>query len=260
MAEKPRFTKYPSLVDRVVVISGGATGIGASLVLEFARQGAKVIFMDIQVEAAEDLIKSLEAEKVTNLPLFFRCDVTNVDDDLKPTATKILETYPKIHGLINNAASDKRQSTLGITTSDWDQGIAVNLRHQFFLTQALMPGLLASGTSSVINMGSINWVIPGIGLVPYSASKSAVVGLTKTLAHEFGPQGVRVNSIMPGGIWTERQEKEIWGPGTKEWILGKQALKFLLKGEDVARMALWLIADDSSAVTNQSIVVDAGFI
>lgn len=261
---KVNYASYPSLRGRNVVISGGATGIGASMVEAFALQGSQVIFLDILDDAANELISKMADLGVENCPVYYHCDVTDVEGALKPTATEILERFELIHGLVNNAACDERMKTMDVTPEAWDQGVAVNLRHVFFLTQALLPGLIVAGTSSttssVINMGSISWAIPGVGLVPYIASKSAIVGLTKTLAHEFGPQGVRVNSIMPGAIATERQKREIITPEYEAQIIERQALKRLLQPDEVARLALWLIADDSSAVTNQSIVIDGGWI
>lgn len=260
MATQDQDAIYPSLKDAVVVISGGATGIGAAFTEAFARQGSHVIFLDIQDSAANDLISLLEASNVPHRPIYHRCDVTDVDGALKPVAAKILEKFPQIHGLVNNAAHDLRLPTREITTKQWDDGLAVNLRHQFFLTQALLPGLIEARSSSVINMGSITWSIPGTGLVPYTASKSATVGLTKTLAHEFGKDGLRVNSIMPGAIATERQAREHHSPEYLEHVFDRQALPRVLQPNEIARLALFLISKDSSAITNQSIVADAGWI
>ena len=260
MAETKRFATYPSLRDRVVVISGGATGIGGSMTEEFALQHSKVIILDIQENAAKALTERLSKRGVTHEPIFHYCDVTDIDGHLIPVATKILKDYPRVDAVINNAANDVRQKTLDLTTEDWDKGIAINLRHTFFLTQALIPGLVTAGSSSVILMGSITWNLPGEGMIPYVASKSAMVGLTKRLAHEFGRQGVRVNSIMPGAIATERQKRDIITPEYEAQILEKQALKRILEPDDVARLALWLAADDGSGVTSQSLVVDGGWI
>ncbi|KAH7329581.1 short-chain dehydrogenase/reductase SDR [Stachybotrys elegans] len=255
------FATYPSLIDRIVVISGGATGIGASFVEHFALQGSQVIFLDILDEAADTLISTLAGLGVKHVPIFHHCDLTDIDGQLRPTAATILAAYPRVSVVINNAARDERRPTLDITADEWDHDMSTNLRHVFFLTQALMPGLLAAGgAASVINMGSIAWSIPSTGLVPYVASKSAIVGLTKTLAKEFGPRGVRVNSIMPGAIATERQQREILTPEYEAHVRERQSLAGMMKPEQVARMALWLAADDSSGVTQQSFVVDAGWI
>lgn len=238
-------------------------GIGASMVEHFAIQGSQVIFLDILGDTAADLIQRVASLKVAHRPIFHQCDLTDIDGALKPVAAKILVKYPKVDALINNAAGtakDERKPTMDITPDRWDTSLNVNLRHQFFLTQALMPGLLAAGAASIINMGSISWAVPLTGSLTYVTSKAAVVGLTRTLAHEFGPKGVRVNSIMPGSIATEREKRDVHTPEYTALVLGRQAIKRLLQPEDIARTALWLVADDSEGVTNQSIVVDGGWI
>lgn len=230
------------------------------MVEAFALQGAQVIMLDIQPTAASDLTQKLVDLKAIHPPVYHHCDVTDIEGAVKPVAAKILAQFPRIDVLINNAANDIRRPVLEITQEQWDSSIAVNLRHVFFLTQSLIPGLIAAGSSSVINMGSISWAIPATSLVPYVASKAAIVGLTKTLAHEFGSQGIRVNSIMPGAIATERQKRDVITPEFEALVLSRQALKRILQPDEIARTALWLAADDSSGVTNQSIVVDAGWI
>lgn len=260
MVKSTQCASYPSLKDRVVVISGGATGIGSSMVDAFASQGSQVIILDIQAEAASDLIQNIKPIP-THEPIYYQCDVTDIDGSVKPVASKILSRFPHIHILINNAASDTRRPTEEITPAQWDKDIAVNLRHTFFLTQSLLPGLIAVGSSaSIINMGSINWAIPSTGLLPYATCKSAMLGMTRTLAHEYGPKGIRVNSIMPGAIATDRQKAEVITLEYEKEIINRQALKRILEPSEVATMALWLAADDSSAVTNQSIVVDGGWV
>lgn len=261
MAEsQKRFATYPSLLGRVVVISGGATGIGASLSEEFALQGSQVIILDILDDEGTKLIHSLATRGAKHPPSYYHCDVTDVDGAIRPVTAAILGKHAKVDAVINNAAQDKRFKTMDITAEQWDQGLNVNLRHQFFLTQALMPGLIAAGSSSVINMSSISWTLPATGLVPYCASKAGIIGLTKTLAKEFGEQGVRVNSILPGAIATERQKREVHSEGYYDEVLQNQALKRLMQPADVSRLALWLVADDSGGVTNQSIVVDGGWL
>ncbi|KAH6605670.1 short-chain dehydrogenase reductase sdr [Trichoderma cornu-damae] len=261
MAEdQAKFAKYPSLVDRTVVVTGGAQGIAAQMVEQFSLQGSQVIFLDVEDELAAALVRRVSDLGVKHKPTYHHCDVINIDEELRPTAAKILAEHPKIHGLVNSAARAMVKPTLEVTTELWDESVAVNLRHQFFLTQALLPGLLlASGSASVINMGSISWAVPATGLVPYTTSKAAVVGLTRTLAHEFGPQGIRVNSIMPGSIATERERAVVLTPEYKAKVLRSQAVKRLIEPVEVARMAMWLIADDSAAVTNQSMRIDGGW-
>lgn len=264
------FAIYPSLTDRVVVVTGGATGIGASMVEAFALQGAQTIILDIATDAATQLADRLSTAKTplntpVRRPVFHHCDVTDIDGCVRPVAAKILAQFPAVHILINNAAdagAASRRTTLDISPAQWDGDLGLNLRHVFFFTQILMPGLVAAGPSaSVINMGSITWMIPSTGQAPYAASKAAIMALTKTLAHEFGPaSGVRVNSIMPGAIATERQKEEVQTPEYVKYVLEQQALRRILQPDEVARMALWLGADDSSGVTSQSMVVDAGWV
>ncbi|PTB68926.1 NAD(P)-binding protein [Trichoderma citrinoviride] len=256
-----KYAIYPSLVDRTIVITGGAQGIAAEMVEQFALQGSQVIFLDVEDDLAASLVQKISSNRgVKHEPIYFHCDVAKVDQELKPTAAEILRQHPKIDGLVNSAARAMAKPTRDITTEWWDDSVAVNLRHQFFLTQALLPGLLlASGHASVINMGSINWVVSATGQVPYTTSKAGVVGLTRTLAHEFGPQGIRVNSIMPGSIATERERSVVLTPEYEAKVLGHQAIKRLIEPVEVARMAMWLIADDSAAVTNQSMTIDGGW-
>lgn len=263
------YAKFPSLKDRVIVISGGAQGIGASMVEQFALQGSQVIFLDINVSAAEKLIQRLKDLKVAHPPVFCNCDLTDIKNAIKPTCIHILISHPKIHAVINNAAGAAlaaRVKTDSITPESWDRSMNVNLKHQFFLTQALLPGLIAAAEDSdaplpsIINMGSISWAIPSVGCLPYATAKAAVVGLTKTQAHEFGPKGIRVNSIMPGSTATETEKRDVHTPEYVEWVLGRQATKNLIQPEDVARTAVWLASRDSQGITNQSIVVDGGWI
>lgn len=262
MATTTNYATYPSLAGKVIVISGGANGIGACLVEHLALQGARVVFLDIAMDLATALIEKLASLRVAHKPVFQYCDLTNVSA-LKSVAATILVDHPKIHGLVNNAAGNpkaQRIPTLEVTPESWEFGINVNLRHQFFLTQALLPGLLAAdGAASVINMGSITWTIPVTGLPVYTTCKAAVTGLTRTLAREFGPQGVRFNSIMPGSVATEAEKRDVLTPEYKAMVLSNQAIKRSVEPEDIARTALWLLSDDSSAITQQNIIVDGGW-
>jgi D-xylose 1-dehydrogenase len=261
-----QYATYQSLKGRVVVISGGASGIGATLVETFHSQGSHVIFLDVDDAAANDLVTRLNSS-ATDSPSaeYHHCDLTNLEA-LESTATTILSTHPTIDVLINNAARDTRMATADVTPAFWDAQIAVNLRHIFFLTQRLIPHMRRpdaadpeSPGGAIINMGSINWVVPGVGLPCYTASKAAIVGLTRTHAHEFGHLGIRVNSIMPGGIATERQVKEVWPADAIDFMKNVQALKVTLKAPHVARLALWLASDDSDGVSAQSWRVDGGW-
>jgi NAD(P)-dependent dehydrogenase (short-subunit alcohol dehydrogenase family) len=245
------YATYPSLRDRTVLITGGATGIGASLVEAFSEQGSRVIFLDIQDDAAQALITRLQP----NTPTYYHCDLTDT-----PTLQTLLATLPPVDVLINNAANDTRHDTSDVTPELWDSLLAVNLKHQFFLTQAIAPGMKLRQRGAIINMSSVSWMIPTTGLPVYIAAKAAIVGLTRTFAHELGPHNIRVNSILPGAILTERQKQLWFTEAYSAEILSRQALKRHLQPEEVARLALFLAADDSSAITNQSYIIDGGWI
>ena len=179
---------------------------------------------------------------------------------LRSTVEQVLARYGAVDVLVNNAANDQRHKTDEVTPEFWDHSIAVNLRPQFFMAQAVLPSMREAGRGSIINMSSISWMIPSTGLPLYVTAKAAIVGLTRTLAHELGPEGIRVNAVLPGAIATERQKMLWYTPEYKAEILASQALKRDIVPEDVARLVLFLAADDSSAITNQSYVVDGGWV
>jgi NAD(P)-dependent dehydrogenase (short-subunit alcohol dehydrogenase family) len=258
MAASDRYASYPSLRDRVVLVSGGGSGIGASLVAHFAAQGARVAFLDVARDASEALAASL-AQESAHPPLFLPCDLRDVAA-LRSSVAEVERRLGPVRALVNNAASDDRHRTAEVTPEYWDERMAVNLRHQFFATQAVVPGMAAAGGGSIVNMGSIAWVIPSTGLPAYVTAKAGIVGLTRTLAHELGGSWIRVNCVMPGAIATERQRRLWLTPEYEAQVLSRQALKRLLEPDDVARLVLFLAADDSQAITNQSYVVDAGWV
>jgi NAD(P)-dependent dehydrogenase (short-subunit alcohol dehydrogenase family) len=253
-----QFGSYPSLHDRVVLVTGGATGIGEKMVEEFAKQGAKVAFLDIQNEAGTQLAKKVSAQGDVE-PQFLQCDLTNIEA-IQNCVQQVITKFGTIDVLINNAANDSRHSIEEVTPEYWDQAMAVNLRHQFFVTQAVIPAMKKAGRGVIINLSSISWMIPSTGLPVYIAAKAAIVGLTRTLAHELGTDNIRVNCILPGAILTERQKKLWFTEAYKEKILSSQALKRLIQPEEVARLALFLAADDSSAITSQGYVIDGGWV
>ena len=254
----PQFATYPSLQGRVVLITGGATGIGASIVTHFARQGSRVAFLDIQDEAAQRLIATLKEENCP-APIYIHCDLTNVTA-LKQSIDEVITKHGIIDVLVNNAANDQRHTVEEVTPEYWDQSIAINLRPQFFTMQAVLPAMRKAGRGSIINMSSISWMIPSTGLPLYITAKAAIVGLTRTLAHELGPHNIRVNAVLPGAIATERQQQLWYTPEYKAEIMASQAIKRDILPEDVARLVLFLAADDSSAITNQSYIVDGGWV
>jgi NAD(P)-dependent dehydrogenase (short-subunit alcohol dehydrogenase family) len=254
----PGFATYPSLKDRVVLITGGASGIGESMVSHFARQGARVAFFDIQDDAARQLVEELATEGCA-APRYIHCDVTDLDA-LKRSVEDVIAAWGTIDVLVNNAANDQRHTIEEVTPKYWDHCMERNLRHHFFCIKAVLPGMRKAGSGSIINMSSIAWVIPTTGMPLYIAAKAAIVGLTRTLAHELGPEGIRVNAVLPGAIVTERQKRLWYTPEYKANILARQALKRDILPEDVARLVLFLAADDSSAITNQSYVIDGGWV
>ncbi len=253
-----QFASYPSLAGRAVLVTGGATGIGAAIVAEFARQRARVAFFDVVDDPGGHLIDSLRADAAV-APLYFPCDLTDVDA-LKASVNAAIGRLGGVDVLVNNAANDQRHKVEEVTPEYWDASIAVNLRPQFFMIQAVLPAMKSAGRGSIINMSSIAWMIPSTGVPVYIAAKAAIVGLTRTLAHELGPAGIRVNAVLPGAIATEKQRRQVYTPEYKAEIMASQALKRDILPEDVARLVLFLAADDSSAITNQSYVIDGGWV
>lgn len=258
MPQSAGFATYPSLRDKVVVITGGGSGIGAVMVEQFARQGARVGFIDRAIEPSLELVRTLTGS-VPRLPLFVPCDVTDIAA-LQIALAQISSELGIVTALVNNAASDDRHAMSEVTPDYWDERMAVNLRHQFFAVQALSEAMTAAGGGSIINISSISWLIPSTRQVVYISAKAAIVGLTRTLAHELGAANIRVNCVLPGAIMTERQRRLWVTPEYAAEIRAAQALKRDLVPEDVARLVLFLAADDSSAITSQSYVIDGGWV
>ena len=252
------YASYPTLRGRVVVVTGGATGIGERLVEQFAHQGARVVFLDIQQDAGTQLASKISAGGDPK-PDFLQCDLTDTDA-LRNCMEKTIAKFKTVDVLVNNAANDARHTVEGVTPEYWDQAMAVNLKHQFFASQAVIPAMKQAGRGSIINISSISWMIPSVGLPVYVTAKAAIVGLTRTLAHELGADNIRVNCVLPGAILTERQKQLWFTEAYKAEILGRQALKRMIAPEEVARLALFLAADDSGAITNQSYVIDGGWV
>ena len=252
------FATYPSLRDSVVVVTGGASGIGEAIVEAFALQHARVAFIDIQDEAAALLIERLALAGATE-PQYSHCDLTDIDQ-VQVTVQAILQRFGTVDVLVNNAGNDTRHKIEEVTPALWDQIIALNLKHQFFVSQAVIPTMQKAQRGSIINMSSIGWVIPSTSQVVYVTAKAAIVGLTRTLSHELGGDNIRVNCILPGAILTERQRRLWLTDAYKAEVLANQSLKRMILPEEVARLALFLAAEDSSGITNQSYVIDAGWV
>jgi D-xylose 1-dehydrogenase len=252
------FASYPSLRDRPVLVTGGATGIGAELVRQFAHQGARVAFVDLDEAAGTALAEELRSPTGC-APWFARCDVGDVAA-LTTALRGAAENVGPIEVLVNNAANDERHGVEDVTVAYWDERMAVNLRAQFFAAQAVAPGMAAAGRGSVINMGSIIWHAKFARSSGYATAKAAIEGLTRSLARDLGPDGIRVNCIVPGWVMTERQLRDWVTPEAEREIERSQCLPQRLQPDDVARLALWLAADDSRMCTAQRWVVDGGWI
>ena len=257
MPKNENFAQYPSLRDAVVLITGGASGIGAAMVEHFARQGARVAFIDVDDASAGELSSSVSTVK--HSPYFVHCDLTEVSA-IQTAVAKIETKVGPVRILVNNAANDDRHAFAEVTPEYWDQRMAVNLRHQFFVSQAVVPGMTRAGGGSIINMSSIAWMIPSTGLPVYVTAKAGIVGLTRTLSKEFGTGNIRVNCVSPGAILTERQRRLWITPEYLEEVMRRQSLKRELLPEDVARLVLFLASDESSAITGQNFVIDGGWV
>ena len=253
-----QYAIYPSLKDRVVFVTGGGSGIGAAIVEHFCAQGSKVAFVDIAREASEALVKAI-AGKGLPAPLFIACDITDIPALQKAIAEAKQKLGP-IRVLVNNAAHDQRHAIDTVTPEYWDDRYAVNLKHQFFAAQAVYKDMAAAGGGAIVNLGSTSWVIGQGGMPCYTSAKSAVAGLTRALARDFGPLNIRVNCILPGWIMTERQITMWLTPEGEEELMKRQCLKRKLVPEDIARVILFFAADDSSACTSQSYIVDGGWV
>ena len=249
---------YPSLAGQSVFITGGGSGIGASIVTHFARQGSKIAFVDIAKEASERLVADIEAQEHA-APTFIECDLRDIEA-LRKSIARAAEINGPITVLVNNAAHDERHAIETVTPDYWDDRMAVNLRHQFFAAQAVAPMMKKAGGGSIINFGSTSWMIGQGGMPGYTAAKSAVVGLTRGLARDLGPDNIRVNSIAPGWIMTERQVSLWLTPEGEAELMRRQCLKRKLNPDDMARVVLFLAADDSSALTNQTYICDGGWV
>jgi NAD(P)-dependent dehydrogenase (short-subunit alcohol dehydrogenase family) len=238
-------------------VSGGAGGIGAAMVEAFAQQGSKVILLDRDAVAAECLSAKIAALHGC-APMWQAVDVTDIGAIHRAVASLQL-SVGVIDVLINNAGNDEAHTFASVTPDYFDDRIAVNLRHQFFLAQQVAPGMSAKGRGSIVNLGSISWMIGAPSVPVYAAAKAAVEGLTRSLARELGPAGIRVNSIAPGWVLTERQlakgERE---PRKFADYLARQAIKEHLEPADVAELALWLSADESRRCTGHTWFVDGG--
>lgn len=241
---------YPSLKGRAALVTGGASGIGAAIVRGFARNGAKVAFLDIDRDAGEALAQETGA-------LFLPCDLTDIAA-LREAIAEAAQRLGPIRALVNNAANDQRHRFAEVTPEDWDASQDVNLRHHFFAAQAVAPGMREAGGGAIVNLSSVAWMFGSPEMIPYTAAKAAIVGLTRSLGVALGPQGIRVNAIAPGAVMTERQMRLWHTEESRAQMIAMQALKADLLEGDIADAALFLSADDSRMITKQCLTVDGG--
>ena len=250
MSSTEAFARYPSLQDRVVLVTGGASGIGAEMVAHFIAQGARVAFLDFDKPGGD-------ATAARTGAMFAFCDLRDIAA-LRAALAEVRGKLGPITVLVNNAARDDRHGLATVEPEYWDERMHTNLRHQFFCAQAVAPMMKEAGFGSIINMGSVSWMKSQGGMPAYTTAKAAIRGLTRGLARDLGPDRIRVNEVVPGWIFTERQLEKWATPEAEAANMERQCLKERLYPPDIARMVLWLAADDSRMVTAQHFVVDGG--
>lgn len=253
----PSYASYPSLAGRGVFITGGAAGIGSALVEQFARQGCRVAFVDISTVQAQSTIERCVKAGATHTPLFLEVDLLDIPA-LQRACAEAIEALGGVAVLVNNAANDDRHDWRDVTPEYFDNRININLRHYFFAIQALAPQMIEAGHGSIVNIGSSSYLMQEDMFPGYAIAKSAVEGITRTMARTFGPHGVRVNTVMPGWVPTERQLTKWWTPEGEQATLDDQAIKRRITPDEFAQMVLFLAADDGAACTAQHFLVDGG--
>jgi NAD(P)-dependent dehydrogenase (short-subunit alcohol dehydrogenase family) len=251
------FASYPSLMDRSVLITGGATGIGAAFVEHFARQGAQVAFLDIDDASATSLCASLADAR--HAPHYLHCDITELEA-LKAAIDDARKVIGPIAVLINNAANDQRHALDKVDAVRFERNVAVNLQHQIFATQAVIPDMRQLGGGSIICLGSTGWMKKNSGYPLYAMAKAAVHGFVNGMARELGRDQIRINCLVPGWVITEKQARLWLDDAGREEIARVQCMPGFLRADDLARAALFLAADDSRMCTGQDFIVDGGWV
>ena len=247
--------KYPDLKNKVVLVTGGGSGIGSSFVEAFAAQSSKVAFLDIKEKESKNLIDKISSKHVK--PIFINCDLENISS-LKKSIKIVEKKLGPIRVLINNAANDLRHEPEDVTEDYWEERMRLNLNHHFFASQAVKPKMAQAGGGSIINMGSISWHMAMEFMPGYTTSKAAIEGLTQSLARAYGKHFIRVNCIIPGQVWTDRQMREHLSPEYEKFMMEKQCLPEKILPKDVAQLALFLASDAGRMCTRRNYFIDAG--
>ena len=248
---------YPSLKNKTVIITGGASGIGSSIVENFLQQGSKVAFLDKEIELGNQLVSKLH--NYEHKPLFKVCDLKNIKE-LKDSIIEIGKDLGPTSILVNNAANDERHHIDDVTEEFWDDRMQVNLRHYFFATQVVYKDMKKLGSGAIVNIGSFSWMLGQGNMPAYTTAKSAIMGLTRTLARDLGEYNIRVNCVVPGWILTERQKKLWLTPEAEKEQLERQCIKRMLVPDDIAKTVLFFASEQSSGCTAQNYVVDGGVV
>ena len=251
-----KYPHYPDLKNRTVLITGGGSGIGASFVDAFVGQGSHVAFFDIQEDASNKLVRKQSSVGAT-APLFVKCDLTDIRA-LKKAVAEVEKKLGPVRVLVNNAANDERHEPEDVTPEYWEQRLRLNLSHHFFAAQAVQPSMAKAGGGAIINMGSISWHMALEFMPAYTSSKAAIEGLTQSLARAYGKDRIRVNCIIPGQVWTQRQIRELLTPEYERFMIEKQCLPDKILPEDIAQLALFLASDAGRMCTRRNYFMDAG--
>ena len=250
--------KYFDLENKRVFITGGGSGIGASIVEHFCEQKSEVYFIDINEEASNKLVEDCKNKKLS-IPNFIKCDLLNIKD-LQSVISNIISKKGPIEILINNAANDERHKIEDVTEKFWNERMNINLRHYFFTVQSVRDAMIKNKSGVIVNIGSASWMIGQGGMAAYTAAKSGVVGLTRSFARDLGEYNIRVNSVVPGWTITERQLEKWLTPESEAEMMKKQCIKKRLMPSDISKAVLFFSSDQSSGCTNQSYVVDNGWL
>ena len=250
--------KYFDLENKRVFITGGGSGIGASIVEHFCEQNAEVYFIDINENDSNKLVSECKSKKLS-VPNFIKCNLLNIKE-LQSTISKIISEKGPIEILINNAANDERHKIEDVTEEFWNDRMNINLRHYFFTVQSVREAMIKNNGGVIVNIGSASWMIGQGGMAAYTAAKSGVVGLTRSFARDLGEYNIRVNSVVPGWTITKRQIEKWLTPESEAEMMKKQCIKKRLMPSDIAKAVLFFSSNQSSGCTNQSYVVDNGWL